>query len=77
MKGDNLIDAENFTEAITAAFRAWSPTIIPSSVNAIMNDNAALHLEKTVLSFLHIVDTLVYRLLDHYSCSERFCGGYW
>ncbi|KAI8822931.1 ThiF family protein [Fimicolochytrium jonesii] len=36
-----LAEEQNFEEALAAAYRAWAPTTIPSSISAILNDSAA------------------------------------
>jgi amyloid beta precursor protein binding protein 1 len=41
-------DLENVDEAMAAAYRAWTPTKIPESVKALMNDAKASFLNAQV-----------------------------
>ena len=48
-------DLENVDEALAAAYRAWTPTKIPESVQSIMNDAKAAFLTvEVVLYFLSL-----------------------
>jgi hypothetical protein len=44
-------DFENFNEAFNAAYRAFQPTIVPSSIKNLFNDPA---METKVITFLLI-----------------------
>lgn len=56
------IDEENFDEAFAQAYRAWTPTVVPSDITAIFDDDA-LQQPLTSLSthsaiFFHLVAAL-------------------
>lgn len=43
-------DAENFDEALAAAYRAWTPTTVPLSVKRILDDPKTESLDAKVVS---------------------------
>lgn len=50
MKGEDLIDSENFTEAIGSAYRAWTPSTIPGSIRKILDVAAEMSHSREVFT---------------------------
>ncbi|KAJ3020361.1 NEDD8-activating enzyme E1 regulatory subunit [Thoreauomyces humboldtii] len=50
----DLLENQNFEEALSAAYRAWTPTTIPASINAIINDDRASKLSSKTPNFWFI-----------------------
>lgn len=48
MKGKDLLDSENFTEAIASAYRSWTPSSIPPHVLTILDKASKMQINKNV-----------------------------
>jgi len=51
-------DEENFEEAETQAFRAWTPTTVPSDIKSLFQDSKVVNLSPTSPPFFHLVNAL-------------------
>ena len=56
------IDEENFDEAVAQAYRAWTPTVVPSGIAALFSDPALQHSRSpsspNAAIFFHLLDAL-------------------
>ena len=51
-------DEENFDEALAQAYRAWTPTTVPSEISSLFQDPAIATLAPTSPPFFHLVAAL-------------------
>ena len=52
------IDEENFEEAEAQAYRAWTPTTVPSDIKSLFQDPKVVNLSPTSPPFFHLVNAL-------------------
>ena len=52
------IDEENFEEAEAQAYRAWTPTTIPSDIKTLLQDSRVVNISPTSPPFFHLVNAL-------------------
>ncbi|KAF9531366.1 hypothetical protein CPB83DRAFT_848913 [Crepidotus variabilis] len=52
------IDAENFEEAESQAYRAWTPSKVPSDIHALFSDPQVTNVTPTSAPFYHLVHAL-------------------
>lgn len=52
------IDEENFEEAEAQAYRAWTPTTVPSDIRSLFKDPKVTNLTPTSAPFFHLVSAL-------------------
>jgi amyloid beta precursor protein binding protein 1 len=51
-------DEENFEEAEAQAYRAWTPTTVPSDIKSLFQDPKIVNLSSTSPPFFHLVNAL-------------------